>query len=35
MHIDDYNLYGYSLMSMDTYNLRAMRIDSYVCMIPF
>ena len=29
MHIDDYNLHGYLLMSMDKYYLKAMSIDDY------
>ena len=35
MSIDDYNLRGYLLICMDAYNLRGMRIDNYVCMVPF
>ena len=29
MNIDDYNLFGYLLMCMDAYNLKAMSIDNY------
>ena len=35
MSIDDYNLRGYLLICMDAYNLRGMRIDNYVGMVPF
>ena len=29
MFMDSYNLYGYLLMCMDTYNLKAMSINDY------